>query len=178
MDNDVAEFCIAVYLTSYYAHFITGTIRFESSFLFYRSILDDEVCYGSKVSAACTLECREESPCTPCFSSFPLYMHIFDDMTIAIKLSEKQTVVAITIAVVIVFTDWHPDTATQVDIGSKLKVFAKESLRCVSVVHITCQFGELFCRSNLVWIGLASITPCIAIGIDIYGIVFVCCLSP
>ena len=102
-------------------------------------------------------------------------MHIFDDMTIAIKLSEKQTVVAI--AVVIVFTDWHPDTATQVDIGSKLKVFAKESLRCVSVVHITCQFGELFCRSNLVWIGLASITPCIAIGIDIYGI-FVCCLSP
>ena len=105
-------------------------------------------------------------------------MHIFDDMTIAIKLSEKQTVVAITIAFVIVFTDWHPDTATQVDIGSKLKVFAKESLRCVSVVHITCQFGELFCRSNLVWIGLASITPCIAIGIDIYGIVFVCCLSP
>ena len=102
-------------------------------------------------------------------------MRIFDDMTIAIKLSEKQTVVAI--AVVIVFTDWHPDTATQVDIGSKLKVFAKESLRCVSVVHITCQFGELFCRSNLVWIGLASITPCIAIGIDIYGI-FVCCLSP
>ena len=102
-------------------------------------------------------------------------MHIFDDMTIAIKLSEKQTVVDI--AVVVVFTDWHPDTATQVDIGSKLKVFAKESLRCVSVVHITCQFGELFCRSNLVWIGLASITPCIAIGIDIYGI-FVCCLSP
>ena len=103
-------------------------------------------------------------------------MHIFDDMTIAIKLSEKQTVVDI--AVVIVFTDWHPDTVTQVDIGSKLKVFAKESLWCVSVVHITCQFGELFCRSNLVWIGLASITPCIAIGIDIYGIVFVCCLSP
>ena len=103
-------------------------------------------------------------------------MHIFDDMTIAIKLSEKQTVFAI--AVVIVFTDWLPDTATQVDIGSKLKVFAKESLRCVSVVHITCQFGELFCRSNLVWIGLASITPCIAIGTDIYGIVFVCCLSP
>ena len=103
-------------------------------------------------------------------------MHIFDDMTIAIKLSEKQTVVDI--AVVVVFTDWHPDTATQVDIGSKLKVFAKESLWCVSVVHIACQFGELFCRSNLVWIGLASITPCIAIGIDIYGIVFVCCLSP
>ena len=100
-------------------------------------------------------------------------MHIFDDMTIAIKLSEKQTVVAI--AVVVVFTDWHPDTATQVDIGSKLKVFAKE---CVTIVYIACQFGELFCRSNLVWIGLATITPCIAIGIDIYGIVFVCCLSP
>ena len=102
-------------------------------------------------------------------------MHIFDDMTIAIKLSEKQTVVDI---VVVVFTDWHPDTILKVDIGSKLKVFAKESLWCVSVVHITCQFGELFCRSNLVWIGLASITPCIAIGIDIYGTVFVCCLSP
>ena len=100
-------------------------------------------------------------------------MHIFDDMTIAIKLSEKQTVVAI--AVVVVFTDWHPDTATQVDIGSKLKVFATE---CVTIVYIACQFGELFCRSNLVWIGLASITPCIAIGIDIYGTVFVCCLSP
>ena len=55
-------------------------------------------------------------------------MHILDDMTIAIKLSEKQTVVAITIAVVVVFTNRHPDTATQVDIGSKLKVFAKESL--------------------------------------------------
>ena len=100
-------------------------------------------------------------------------MHIFDDMTIAIKLSEKQTVVAI--AVVVVFADWHPDTATQVDIGSKLKVFATE---CVTIVYIACQFGELFCRSNLVWIGLASITPCIAIGIDIYGTVFVCCLSP
>ena len=100
-------------------------------------------------------------------------MHIFDDMTIAIKLSEKQTVVDI--AVVVVFTDWHPDTATQVDIGSKLKVFATE---CVTIVYIACQFGELFCRSNLVWIGLASITPCIAIGIDIYGTVFVCCLSP
>ena len=100
-------------------------------------------------------------------------MHIFDDMTIAIKLSEKQTVVDI--AVVVVFTDWHPDTATQVDIGSKLKVFATE---CVTIVYIACQFGELFCLSNLVWIGLASITPCIAIGIDIYGTVFVCCLSP
>ena len=100
-------------------------------------------------------------------------MHIFDDMTIAIKLSEKQTVVDI--AVVVVFTDWHPDTATQVDIGSKLKVFATE---CVTIVYIACQFGELFCPSNLVWIGLASITPCIAIGIDIYGTVFVCCLSP
>ena len=100
-------------------------------------------------------------------------MHIFDDMTIAIKLSEKQTVVAV--AVVVVFTDWHPDTATQVYIGSKLKVFATE---CVTIVYIACQFGELFCRSNLVWIGLASITPCIAIGIDIYGTVFVCCLSP
>ena len=100
-------------------------------------------------------------------------MHIFDDMTIAIKLSEKQTVFAI--AVVVVFTDWHPDTATQVDISSKLKVFATE---CVTIVYIACQFGELFCRSNLVWIGLASITPCIAIGIDIYGTVFVCCLSP
>ena len=31
-------------------------------------------------------------------------------------------------AVVVVFTNRHPDTATQVDIGSKLKVFAKESL--------------------------------------------------
>ena len=51
-DNDVAEFCIAVYLTSYYAHVITGAIRFESWFLFYHGILDDEVCYGSKVSAA------------------------------------------------------------------------------------------------------------------------------
>ena len=56
-DNDVAEFCIAVYLTSYYTHVITGTIKFEFSFLFYPSILDDEVCYGSKVSAAFTLEC-------------------------------------------------------------------------------------------------------------------------
>ena len=101
-------------------------------------------------------------------------MHIFDDMTIAIKLSEKQTVVAIIIAVVVVFTDWHPDTILKFDIGSKLKVFATE---CVTIVYIACQFGELFCRSNLVWIGLASITPCIAIGIDIYGI-FVCCLSP
>ena len=26
-DNDVAEFCIWIYLTSYYAHVITGTIR-------------------------------------------------------------------------------------------------------------------------------------------------------
>ena len=57
MDNDVAKFCIWIYLTSYYAHVIIGTNRFESSFLFYRSILDDEVCYGSKVSAAFTLEC-------------------------------------------------------------------------------------------------------------------------
>ena len=55
-------------------------------------------------------------------------MHILDDMTIAIKLSEKQTVVAIIYAVVVVFTNRHPNTILKVDIGSKLKVFAKESL--------------------------------------------------
>ena len=105
-------------------------------------------------------------------------MHVLDNVTIAVKLSEEQAVVAITVAVVIVFSDRHPDTAAQVDVLSEYEILAQESLRCVSVVHITCQFGELFCRSNLVWIVLAAIAPCIAIGVDIYGIIFTGCLSP
>ena len=51
-------------------------------------------------------------------------MHVPDNVTIAVKLSEEQTVVAITVTVVIVFTDRHPDTATQVDVLSEHEVLA------------------------------------------------------
>ena len=100
-------------------------------------------------------------------------MHIFDDMTITVKLSEKQTVVAIAIAVV-VFTNRHPDTATQVDIGSKLKVFAKESLHCVTIVHIACQLSQLHVVADKIWVVLCSRTASIVLGIKVYRV----CLSP
>ena len=51
-------------------------------------------------------------------------MHVPDNVTVTVKLSEEQTVVAISVSIVIVFTDRHPDTATQVDIGSELEVLA------------------------------------------------------
>ena len=101
-------------------------------------------------------------------------MHILDDMTIAIKLSEKQTVVAIIFAVVVVFTNRHPDTATQVDIGSKLKVFAKESLRCVTIVYIASQLSQLLVVADKIWVVLCSRTASIVLGIKVYRV----CFSP